>query len=371
VPSPAEPSAADLAACRAVIRTCSRSFDAASRLLPPDVRAAAVATYAFCRAADDDVDEAGSLADATRRHQARRERLARIYAGQPADAPADRAFAWVVQRAGIPRREPEALLDGMADDLGPRRVADLDELLLYCWRAAGVVGAMMSRIMGRGDAVALRHAVDLGIAMQLSNVARDVGEDAGRGRVYLPATWLTAAGSSPDEVLALGASPEPTARVEPPTVARASGASAATPGPAVRAVTHRLLALAERYYASGIDGIRLLPPSCRPAILSAALLYRAIGRGVRARDGDGVSARVRVGTAAKLGLVGVALGRCLVDPRLRGGGRCAAGSDAAALHAALARAGVPDVARVDDSPAHHAAETEPRPNALVRADGLR
>jgi len=171
-PSPAEPRAADLAACRAVIRACSRSFYAASCLLPRDVRDAAIATYAFCRAADDDVDEAGSLADAAARHRLRRERLARIYAGRPDDAPADRAFAWVVRHAGIPRSEPEALLDGMADDLGPRRVADLDELLCYAWRAAGVVGAMMSRIMGRPDDLALRRAVDLGIAMQLTNIAR-------------------------------------------------------------------------------------------------------------------------------------------------------------------------------------------------------
>lgn len=298
-PSPTELRAADLAACRAVIRAHAHSFHLASRLLPRPVRDAAVATYAFCRAADDDVDEAGSIADAARRHRARRARLARIYDHGPDDAPVDRAFAWVVRHAAIPRDEPEALLDGMADDVEPRCIADLDELLRYSWRAAGVVGAMMSRIMGRPDVLALRHAGDLGIAMQLTNVARDVGEDARRGRVYLPATWLRAAGSSSDEVLALGGGAVDEARSR-----------------AVHAVTRRLLGLAEQYYASGIDGIRLLPPSCRPAILSAALLYRAIGRRILARDGDGISSRVRVGGAHKLLLLGVALGRCVADPRL-------------------------------------------------------
>jgi 15-cis-phytoene synthase len=313
VPSAAETTAADLAACHAAIRRHSQSFYAASRLLPARVRDAAVATYAFCRAADDAVDEAGTAADARARHAEIRQRLDRIYRGGIVDGASGRAFARVVSASRIPRDEPEALLDGMAQDLDRVRIADEQALLVYCYRAAGVVGRMMSRIMGRDDPEALGRAVHLGIAMQLTNIARDVGEDARRDRVYLPSTWLVEAGGTPADVMA------------------------ARPGPAVRAATCRVLALAEAYYASGIAGIGMLPASCRPAILAAALLYRAIGRKVAARDGDGVTTRARVSTPRKLALIGRALVRCALDPRLRGH---AARADTSALHAPLRRAGI-------------------------------
>lgn len=308
----APPSAADLDACREVIRVHSRSFHAASRLLPGTIRDAAVATYAFCRGADDDVDDAGSEEAARERHARTRARLERLYAGESMDTPVGRAFAWVVRSRRIPRDEPEALLDGMAQDMHQVRVADEESLLLYCYRAAGVVGRMMSRIMGRADADALRRAVDLGIAMQLTNIARDVGEDAARDRVYLPGTWLAEAGSSAGEVL--------------------SG----VPAPGVLRVNLRVLALAEDYYRSGIGGICLLPARSRPAILGAALLYRAIGRKVHARGGDGVSARARVGTAAKAGLLATAVARCALDPRLHS----APEHHDATLHAPLRRVGL-------------------------------
>ena len=290
-PSP-EPRAGDLAFCREVIRRHSKSFHLASRLLPGGVRDAAVATYAFCRGADDDVDAAGPASAARARHRATRERLARIYAGGEMDDPVGRCFAAVVRRHGIPRAEPEALLDGMEQDLGEVRIADEAALLLYADRAAGVVGRMMSRIMGRADEEALRRATDLGIAMQLTNIARDVGEDAARGRVYLPGTWLDDAGASVADVL--------------------SGA----PREGVLTTNRRVLDRAEQHYESGIAGIGLLPFSCRPAILAAALFYREIGRRVAARGGDGVTARVRVGGGRKLALLVQVGVRCLVDPRL-------------------------------------------------------
>jgi phytoene synthase len=313
VPLPADTVAADLVACHAAIRQRSRSFYAASRLLPRRVRDAAVATYAFCRAADDAVDDAASAPAARTRHDESRRRLDRIYGGDTVDTASGRAFARVVAAARIPRVEPEALLDGMAQDLETVRIADEDALLLYCYRAAGVVGRMMSRIMGRDDAEALRRAVHLGIAMQLTNIARDVGEDARRDRIYLPAVWLAAANGSAEDVLAL------------------------RPTPPVRRVTHRVLDLAEAYYRSGIAGIALLPRSCRPAILSAALLYREIGRRVAASDGDGITSRARVSTKRRVALVALAAARCAVDPRL---GARAARPDTTALHEPLWRAGI-------------------------------
>jgi 15-cis-phytoene synthase len=313
VPRPAETAAADLAACDAAIRHHSRSFYAASRLLPARIRDAVAATYAFCRAADDAVDDPGTGAAARTRHAETRRRLDRIYRGETVDTASGRAFARVVAAAGIPRGEPDALLDGMAQDLDPVRIPDENALLLYCYRAAGVVGRMMSRIMGRDDPEALDRAVHLGIAMQLTNIARDVGEDARRDRVYLPCVWLAEAGGSADDVLA------------------------ARPSAPVRRATHRVLALAEAYYGSGIAGIGMLPPSCRPAILSAALLYRAIGRRVAARDGDGVTGRVRVSTTRKAALIAVAAARCALDPRLRGR---AERPDRSALNGPLRRAGI-------------------------------
>ncbi|MEO6028030.1 MAG: phytoene/squalene synthase family protein [Candidatus Binatia bacterium] len=290
---PTDITAADMAACHAAIRRHSRSFYAASRLLPLAVRDAAVAIYAFCRAADDAVDDAVGPAEARVRHADTRRQLDRIYGARPVESAAGRAFAQVAVVHGIPRAEPEALLDGMAQDLDTVRIPDEEELLLYCYRAAGVVGRMMSRIMGAAGDEALTRAVHLGIAMQLTNIARDVGEDARNNRIYLPAIWLAEAGGSAEEVLR------------------------ARPSAAGGRVTLRILDLAERYYASGILGIALLPARCRPAILSAALLYRAIGRQVRARDGDGVSARARVGAMHKAGLIAVAVTRCALDPRLR------------------------------------------------------
>jgi phytoene synthase len=305
--------AADLAACREVIRVHSRSFYAASLLLPADVRDAAMATYAFCRGADDDVDAVGGPDAARERHARTRQRLARLYAGGPMDTPVGRAFARVVRQHGIPQEEPAALLDGMAQDLGPVQMGSADELLLYCYRAAGVVGLMMSRIMGRADEAARRRAVDLGIAMQLSNIARDVGEDARRDRVYLPAAWLADAGSTPADVLG------------------------AVPLPGVLATTRRVVAVAEEYYRSGIEGIALLPRACQPAILSAALMYRAIGRKVRSRNGDGVTRRAHIGGPRKVGYIALGYARVACDPRLRGG---RVGGHRAELHAPLARTGV-------------------------------
>lgn len=303
----------DLAVCLAVIREHSRSFSSASRLLPRDVRAAAVATYAFCRGADDDVDAAGSAAAARARHERTRARLERIYAGEEMDTPVARAFQWVVQRHGIPRDEPEALLDGMAQDLGEVRVPTPEALLLYCYRAAGVVGRMMSRIMGRSDAAALRRAVDLGIAMQLTNVARDVGEDAERDRVYLPASWLAEEGSGAAEVRERSAAP------------------------GILRANRRVLALAERYYESGIGGIGLLPARCRPAIYAAALVYREIGREVARRGGDGVTSRVTVSPGRRAALLAAAAIGCWTSPAIRNG---RGEGHAAELHAPLRRAGL-------------------------------
>jgi 15-cis-phytoene synthase len=271
---------ADMEACRAAIRTGSLSFHAASRLLPPKVRDPALALYAFCRLADDAVDEGSDKAGAVLRL---RDRLDRLYQGRPANAAPDRAFACVVETFDMPRALPDALLEGMAWDATGRRYADLSGVLAYSARVAAAVGAMMCVLMRVRDADALARACDLGLAMQLTNIARDVGEDARAGRLYLPVDWLTAAGVEPEAWLAT-----PTAT------------------PAIRLATARLLAEADRLYTRSEAGVAALPLACRPGILAARMIYAGIGGAVRRRNHDSISSRARTGVAQKLGWLGLA-----------------------------------------------------------------
>lgn len=272
--------AADRTACRTAIRRGSKSFFAAGRMLPGDVREAAYGLYAFCRYSDDLVDEA---TNATARHAAvvrLDARVGRAYAGQPADAPADRAFAEIVASFAIPEALPRALIEGFAWDAAGRRYEDLSALHAYAARVAGSVGAMMALIMGVRTPEALARACDLGAAMQLTNIARDVGEDARAGRLYLPLDWMRAAGLDPDAFLA-----------EP------------TPSPALAAIVAELLAEADRLYRQAEAGIAVLPPRCRPAIRAAGLIYGEIGRVIAAFGHETVSRRARVSGVRKLALI--------------------------------------------------------------------
>lgn len=265
----------DMEACRAAIRTGSLSFHAASRLLPPKVRDPALALYAFCRLADDAVDEGADKAGAVLRL---RDRLDRVYGGQPADAAPDRAFACVVESFDMPRALPDALLEGMAWDAVGRRYDDLSGVLAYSARVAAAVGAMMCVLMRVREADALARACDLGLAMQLTNIARDVGEDARAGRLYLPTGWLDEAGVDPEAFLA-----------------------APAPTPAIRKATARLLARADQLYTRAEAGVPALPLACRPGILAARRIYAGIGAGVVRNGHDSISARARTNRAQKLG----------------------------------------------------------------------
>ena len=273
--------AADLAACRATIRQGSRSFFAASLLLPNRVREPAIALYAFCRLADDAVDLHGGRMPAL---EDLRQRLRRAYEGRPASLPADRALADVVARFEIPKALPEALLEGIAWDAGERHYEDLSDLRAYAARVAGSVGAMMSILMGAREPEMVARACDLGVAMQLTNIARDVGEDARAGRLYLPRRWLREAGIDPDSWLAA------------PVFSEALGV-----------VVQRLLDEADTLYARADIGIGRLPLSCRPAIRAARHLYCEIGRQVERNGLDSVSRRAVVPTSRKLVVMSTAV----------------------------------------------------------------
>ncbi|GIX09025.1 phytoene/squalene synthase family protein [Elioraea sp.] len=282
------PSPADLAACRALLRGGSRSFFAAARLLPAAVRDPAAAVYAFCRLADDAIDRGVARRAALARLE---ERLERAYAGRPFPIPADRAFAEAVARHGIPRALPAALLEGLRWDVEARRPADLEALHAYAARVAGSVGTMVALLMGVRDPQVLARACDLGVAMQLTNIARDVGEDARAGRLYLPAAWLAEAGIDPDAFLAA------------PRFTDALGA-----------VVARLLAEAERLYARAEAGIARLPAGCRPGIGAARLIYAEIGREVARNGWDSVGARAVVPAWRKLALLAASAARCTAWP---------------------------------------------------------
>ncbi|MEO1679034.1 MAG: phytoene/squalene synthase family protein [Pseudomonadota bacterium] len=282
----------DLAACEAAIRTGSYSFHAASRLLPARVRAPSLALYAFCRLADDSVDLHDEKTAAVLRLG---ERLERAYAGRPENAAADRAFTAMIESVGLPRALPEALLEGLAWDAMARRYADLSDLRAYSARVAATVGAMMTVIMGVRDAHALARACDLGVAMQLTNIARDVGEDARAHRIYLPTDWFAEAGL------------EPSAFLRDPV-----------PSDEIRAMVRRLLAEARRLYLRGEAGIGALPAACRPGIFAARHIYDGIGAEIVRAGHDSVSHRARTTAIQKIGwlmLSAVRAGASTIMPR--------------------------------------------------------
>ena len=272
---------------REIIRRHSKSFALAARLLSPVVRRRAERLYAWCRYADDAIDLAPTPRAAEVALADLRGELDAIYAGRTARTPAGRMLAVVVAELRLPRQYPEELLAGMAMDAAGQRYRTLDELLLYCHRVAGVVGLMMCHAMGVADDDAAVHAGHLGIAMQLTNIARDVAEDWSRGRLYLPLDWL---GEVPP-----AAEPLPDALV----------------APAVR----RLLAEADRYYASGDAGLPHLDRRSRLAVRVARMVYAEIGTAVR-RNGCRPSAgRAIVSHRRKLRAVVAAMGRALTERR--------------------------------------------------------
>ncbi len=235
---------------QAVLARSGRTFHLASHLLPPRMRWEAAELYAFCRKIDDLADEAGADEIHTRN-----DKLALVIRALKVEPLGDEAAAlgWPVE---LERRLPGiseiagTLTQALAADTGPRRIADEQELLAYAFGVAGTVGLMMCRILGAPPAGA-RAASHLGIAMQLTNIARDVCEDLGRDRIYLPVQWIAA---SAVEAAVAGAESLPLVRS-----------------------TERLLTLAEQFYRSADAGMHYLPWRARFGILAAASCYREIG----------------------------------------------------------------------------------------------
>ncbi len=201
-PTSAAAGPAAFAAARAICAKHARTFYFASVFLPAHKRAAAYAVYAFCRLLDDAADTAGGDVSAFDRA------LDAAYAGAPADFGDEQgrlaldAFAATVRRYDVPKRYFQDLAAGCRMDLTVSRYATWDDLRVYCYHVAGVVGLVMCRIFGLSDPAAERQAVVMGEAMQLTNILRDVGEDRSLGRVYLPAEDLARFGYTEADLMA-------------------------------------------------------------------------------------------------------------------------------------------------------------------------
>lgn len=233
-------------------RRSGTSFYYAFRVLPAPKRRAIYALYSVCRALDDCVDEVGGEGEAGLQRWL--DEIGRCYEGRPQTG-LGRELAEALRRYPIPRACFEDVASGCRMDLAGTRYATFDELSLYCRRVAGAVGLASIEIFGYGDPRTRDYAVELGLALQLTNILRDVSDDAARGRLYLPLSELREAGLDPEEFLQAAARAAP----PPPAVAALLGAQAR------RARAHYEKAAA-------------LLPDCDRRRMAAAEIMRAVYR---------------------------------------------------------------------------------------------
>lgn len=266
--------------CRAVARAEARNFYYGFVLLPPERRAGIYAAYAFSRRADDSVDEGGSTERRVAAVAGLRRDLDACVAGT-ADAgdPVLVALSDAIRRFAIPRRHLDALIDGVEMDITVDRYADFPALKVYCDRVAGAVGLVSLHIFGFRHPAAPDHAADLGVALQIVNIMRDVAEDAARGRIYLPADEMAAHGVTEADLVA----------------------GRLTPG--FRALMARQGARAREYFAAGERLLPLLDRRSRMCVAMLAGLYREILDEIEARDHDVFAGRVALSAPRKLRLM--------------------------------------------------------------------
>lgn len=277
-----------LTACRRSLSKHGKTFALAGTLLSSQALDRAAALYAYCRAVDDAIDEVEPSLQLVALEGARSD-LDHIYGAASLRSVEHRAMRALVREAHIPRSYVESLLEGMAMDVRGERYETFADLLLYCHRVAGVVGLMMCHVLGVSRDGALREAAHLGIAMQLTNICRDVAEDRARGRLYLPHDMLRQAGA-----VRLADGP-----IDQPWDAETISG--------VQHVTRELLQIADRYYASADRGLSALPFRAGLSIRSARGLYRAIGEVISAQDFHPQRGRAVVPRLRKLQLVGQSL----------------------------------------------------------------
>lgn len=296
VTMPTQPSGDALVAdSRDVLSRHARSFRWAGALLPRARLDDAAVVYALCRLIDDLADE--SPDPVTARHHL--DALRAEFTGEAAPRDLVAAALAVFERGGVGPGPALHLVDGVLSDLDPVCFQTDADLHRYSYRVAGTVGLMMCAVLGVDDPVAWPFAIDLGIGMQITNICRDVREDAARGRVYLPAERLEGAGLPPSRLVQA-------ARVGPDlTEAERT---------ALSRVVLDLLSMADRYYESAAAGMRYIPARARLAILVASRVYRGIGVRLGRSGGDPWPGRTVVGWPGKVAWTLAALGRWLRAP---------------------------------------------------------
>ena len=266
--------------CREVARSEARNFYYGFILLPPHKRAGIYAAYAFSRRADDSVDDEGPAAGREAAVASLRRQLDAAVAGQPpADDPVLVALADTIGRFAIPREHLDALIDGVEMDLTVSRYADEEALRVYCDRVAGAVGLVSLHVFGFADPAAPGHAEELGVGLQIVNIMRDVAEDAGRDRIYLPADAMAAHGVTEEQIKA----------------------GAATPG--FRELMAEQGARAHAFIARGERLLPLLDRRSRMCVAMLSGLYRQILTEIEARDYDVMDGRISLSGGQKLALM--------------------------------------------------------------------
>ena len=261
--------------CEQIMKVASKSFTLASLFFPERMKVSARLLYGWCRYSDDQVDSILDPNEQVKRVAELRSETVKALDSDAQVGPVFEALRWLSREYKIPSQYPLDLLEGMEWDIVKNRYANFKELKQYSYYVAGTVGLMMAHVMGVSDERALRHSVHLGIAMQLTNISRDVLEDYGRGRVYLPENWLAKEGLTFENMA------EPQNRKK------------------LYRVVKRLLRVADYYYRSGDRGLRYLPLRGVFSIAVARCVYSDIGRKVRARKARAWDTRAYVGSFFK------------------------------------------------------------------------
>lgn len=278
--------------CTEITRAEARNFYFGFILLPRERRRGIHALYAFSRLCDDSVDGAEGQAEKEAAVAARRRDVDAAYAGAvPADDPVLIALADAIRRFGIPRGPMDALVEGVAMDLDTTRYPDWPALKTYCDRVAGAVGVLSLHVFGFRDPAAVGHAEDLGVAMQVVNIMRDVQEDSLRDRIYLPADEMAAHGVTEADIMA----------------------DRMTPG--MRHLMEAQAARAGEYFASGHRLLPMLDLRARMCVQMLAALYEDILARLAARDFDVTRGRVSLPGRRKLVLMARSIARALTTRR--------------------------------------------------------
>ncbi len=280
-----------LAASQASLQKHARTFAWAAALLGRQLQQDVAITYAFCRYLDDLADESPDPAQAETALNSVRRDLQRRESAAPLVA----AMLALVQRRQIDLRALLALVDGVQSDLGEVQVRSQAEFDRYCYQVAGAVGVLMCGLFGVRDTRALPYAIDLGLAMQRTNICRDVAEDATMGRTYLPAVQLLKAGVAPGDLLVARQTPR-----------------------GVLPVIEQVLHDADVLYHSARQGYRFLPLQPRLAVAVAGQLYSMIGDRLRRQGGDPWRGRAMVPAWQKVLGTLWAVGVALLAPLWRG-----------------------------------------------------